>query len=183
MKKIIAVAGRKNAGKDVVGEYLEQHGYTRAKFAGALKGMLRWYLAYRGADEVLIERMIEGDLKEVPSAYFEGKTPRHAMQSLGTSWGRDMIGENIWINTLGNHCASIDGPVVITDMRFPNECEAAQDWGAETVRIERSDNDSTDFADHPSENQVDELPVNRIIVNDGTLEDLQTAASILASKR
>ena len=35
------------------------------------------------------EAHIEGALKEVPCELLGGKTPRYAMQTLGTEWGRD----------------------------------------------------------------------------------------------
>ena len=46
--------------------------------------MLRKLLACQGADAEMIRRMIDGDLKEAPTPLLEGRTPRHAMQTLGT---------------------------------------------------------------------------------------------------
>ncbi len=44
------------------------------------------------------EDKIEGSLKAKPCSLLAGKTPRHAMQTLGTEWGRNCIGDGFWIN-------------------------------------------------------------------------------------
>ena len=66
--------------------------------------MLRKLLACPGADAGMIRRMIDGDLKEAPTPLFEGRTPRHAMQTLGTEWGRDRIGRDLRANAALARC-------------------------------------------------------------------------------
>ena len=79
---IIGIRGAAGAGKSTAAKHLiERYGFKNGKFSGALKAMLRTFLRYRGVDEETIERMIEGDLKEVPSPHLNGATPRWAMRS------------------------------------------------------------------------------------------------------
>jgi hypothetical protein len=180
-QRIVAFAGRKGSGKDEAGRQLIREGYKPVKFADALKGMLRFYLMYRGVDNETIERMIEGDLKEVETPYFEGKTPRWAMQSLGTEWGRDCIGNDIWINATKDRCDSIDAWVVITDLRFDNESQACEKWGARRIRIERPNAVINEASDHPSETAIDNLDVDAVVQNSGTLDQFHKMVSKVAS--
>lgn len=172
MSKIVAFTGRAGSGKSVAARVAEDHYYEREKFAGALKAMTRTLLAYRGVDSKTIERMIEGDLKEVPTLALSGRTPRHAMQTLGTEWGRMCMGEDFWVDgldsRLAQHCNGVK--IVIDDMRYENEYTRIKMRGATTVRIIRPDHETTP-EDHTSEQGV--FPVDITIVNDGSLEELE----------
>jgi hypothetical protein len=42
----------------------------------------------QGVPSDTIERMVDGDLKEVATPHLGGATPRRAMQTLGRGWGR-----------------------------------------------------------------------------------------------
>lgn len=161
---LIALAGEKGSGKDTAAKALVEVGFRNAKMAGGLKEMLRAYLRYRLAPEALIERMLEGDLKETPSPYLNGRTPRHAMQTLGTEWGRERMSPTFWIDALRDHL----GPVrraVITDVRFPNEADWAKAQGATVIGVERQQD--RPLADqHASETQIAGLRVDARLVND-----------------
>lgn len=159
---IIALAGRKGAGKDTAGAAYVRSGYVLLKFADPLKEMLRTLFRLQGADEALIERMIEGDLKEEPTIYLNGKTPRWAMQSIGTEWGRNCISETLWVDIFLRR-AALHPNVVVTDCRFPNEVDAVQGAGGRVIRIERTGLSKDNS--HPSETLIDELVVDAEIVN------------------
>ncbi len=135
MSDLIAFTGHANCGKSTAAKMLvNQHGYTLVKFAGPLKQML-YAIGLTTAE-------IEGDLKEQPCLLLGGHTPRYAMQTLGTEWGRKLISPNLWVNVAmdGVH-AVLDqgGKVVIDDCRFPNEVEAIRLAGGTVVRIVRPD--------------------------------------------
>lgn len=119
---VIGLAGYAGSGKSTAAEILvARHGFTRIKFADGLKGMLR--------SIGLGDREIEGDLKEKPSGLLCGKTPRQAMQLLGTEWGRDLIGEEFWASLWlhkAREITSQGGSVVVDDVRYPNELRAVQ---------------------------------------------------------
>jgi hypothetical protein len=169
---IVGIAGRKRSGKDTAAEALIEDGHARFSFATPIKLMLRAFLVYRKCPEDLIERMLEGDLKEVPSPYLNGKTPRHAMQTLGTEWGRSLISPDIWVDTMIEVANDTD-QVVCSDVRFPNEVVRLQTAGGLVVRIHRPNRPVSEFDNHPSETQIDDLEVDIDVANGGTIEDLQ----------
>lgn len=166
-RKLIGLIGKKGSGKDTAAEALEALGFQNVKFAGALKAMLRTLLAYQGVDEVTIGRMIDGDLKEVPTEFLAGKTPRFAMQTLGTEWGRTLIGPDFWLDTAMKKAKT--GDTVITDCRFPNEVDAVSSHGGTVIRIVAEGrtvfDDTAVGTDHASETLMDELPADSILVN------------------
>lgn len=148
--KIVALIGYAGVGKTEVANYLVlKHGFTHLKFASGLKDMLRAL--------GLGERSIEGDLKERKSTLLCGKTPRHAMITLGTEWGRNCIGEDLWVNVLQRKIESLkrvngDGlKVVVDDCRFLNEGTMLRDMGAKVWRITRPGVEAK--IDHPSEKE------------------------------
>jgi len=128
---VIALTGPAGSGKSTAARHLvSTHGYTLVKFAGPLKAMMRMV--------GLADREIEGDLKEEPSAVLCGKTPRYAMQTLGTEWGRDIIGPDFWANVWFDMAADVldqGGRVVCDDCRFDNEAEAARKLGGMVLSL------------------------------------------------
>ena len=171
---IIGITGRKSSGKDTAADFILHHpGYedwARVKFADGLKTMLKSFLEYTGVDEKTIERMIEGDLKEVPCDQLCGKTPRFAMQTLGTEWGRQMIGDTIWVDATKDRCEQFDN-CTITDVRFENEVDALHEMGGKLIKINRPNNPETDH--HLSEAFFDHLKADYQIENDGKIVDMR----------
>jgi hypothetical protein len=177
--KLIGIAGRKGAGKDTFALPLYSNSlFKQVRFADPLKNMLRALLKDAGVDAQEIERMIEGDLKEVPSPIFLGKTPREAMQTLGTEW-RNMIGATLWTNIaierIKKYARGGTHGVVITDVRFPHEVEVMKKLGGLVVRINGLVG-ANGFSNHASENQIDELPVDMDVFNFGSISDLHNVA-------
>lgn len=183
MTKIVGFAGRKGSGKDTASNVLvEEAGYVNVKMAGALKGMIRFYLDYIGTDPERAERLIDGDLKETPAPEFGGKTCRHAMQTLGTEWGRNLIYPDIWVDAFKKRAAQFD-KVVCSDVRFPNEVETITSLNPINLilRIDR-DTEKTEGSSHQSETEIDNLPVAHVIDNNHTLNDLYWSVLIAAGE-
>lgn len=156
--KVIGLSGLARSGKGTVAAMLAPHGYTRLPFAGPLKDMLRVL--------GLSDNELDGARKAEPCDLLMGKTPRHAMQTLGTEWGRDMIGPHLWISSWQRRAVNL--PLVVADdVRFPNEALAVRIMGGVIWRIERPGL----VADrHASENHT--IKADAVIYNDGTLNDL-----------
>jgi ATPase subunit of ABC transporter with duplicated ATPase domains len=74
--RVIALSGPAGSGKSTAAAVLQEKGYTLVKFAGPLKAMCR---AVGLSDE-----HIEGNGKERPLGWLQGKSPRQFMQLLGT---------------------------------------------------------------------------------------------------
>lgn len=139
---LIAFTGLAGAGKSTAAAHLVKHrGFTRVRFAGPLKAMM----AALGCTEA----EIDGALKETPCELLGGRTPRHAMQTLGTEWGRDLIAPDLWIRAF-NAALPATGNVVVDDCRFPNEAAAVTAAGGILVRIERPGAGTTGYQ-HSSE--------------------------------
>lgn len=128
---VIALTGLAGSGKSTASKYLvEKHGYQLVKFAGPLKDMLQAI--------GLSEGHIEGAHKETELAMLSGHTPRHAMQTLGTEWGRKCMGEDFWTNLWRSRVDGVlafGGRVVVDDCRFPNEADEVRKLGGVVWRI------------------------------------------------
>lgn len=166
----VGITGRKRSGKNTIAEVFEAEGFVPLAFAEPLKAMLRAVYEYVGVDEATIHEKIEGELKEVPCPILQGKTPRHAMQTIGTEWGRDQIGEDFWVDIWERKAVRFDSTVT-TDVRFLNEADRLTKFDdGYLIRVERPGLNSTDL--HPSEREIDLLPAQSIVKNNGSIEDL-----------
>ena len=165
---LIGITGRKGSGKDTAAQALD--GFVNIKMAGALKAMVRAFMSYVGVPDDIIERCVEGDMKESPMACWDGRTTRYVMQTLGTEWGRDNISTDLWVNAFKAK-ARQHRKVVCTDVRFPNEVQAMHEEGGYVVRIKRPMDVKIEDT-HPSEAGIDYLIVNANISNSGSVEQL-----------
>ncbi len=128
---VVAFTGLAGSGKSTAADYLVARGYQRVKFAGPLKAMMRGL--------GLTEDHIEGPLKELPTPLLAGRTPRYAMQTIGTGWGRDLIGPTLWTGLWWATVSDVldnGGRVVCDDCRFSNEAEVVRGVGGVVVRLE-----------------------------------------------
>ena len=170
---IITFTGDAGAGKStaagVVKDYLTQDLFLDdpkiIKFAGPLKDMMRAL--------GLTEDEIEGDLKEEPCSLLQGKTPRYAMQTIGTEWGRDMIGPCLWTTSWARRVHAQEGAVtLVDDVRFPNEITTVQalahKYGGVHFHLKGR---SKGLSDHPSESSL-RVPGDVVIANpEGTTHE------------
>lgn len=105
--------------------------------------------------------------------------PRRVLQTLGTDYGREQLGQDVWINYAARRADSYEGSnyemVVIPDGRFPNEANAIVEKGGAAWLVESS---LTAAADHASERMLDTIPravFNHCITNpkDGDFKRLE----------
>ncbi|GGG68590.1 hypothetical protein GCM10011374_36200 [Kocuria dechangensis] len=96
---------------------------------------------------------------------------RRLQQVFGTEAGRSVFGEDLWIRLLFAAAATIEGPVVVTDIRFDNEAKAIRDAGGTVIKIHRPDLAASGDI-HASEAGVSKKLIDTTIVNDGELERL-----------
>ncbi len=175
---IIGFAGRAGSGKTTAARMLEEEiGFVRLPFAAPLKAM--------AAALGLTLRETAGDLKETPCTMLCGKTPRQFMQMLGTEFGREMIGQDLWVeawkrsaararhDAMSEQCTTRpDMHIVVDDVRFSNEVAAIEALGGVVVRIDRAGAGSASGAGHASED-VEALGLKQVFVNDD-IEDFLT---------
>lgn len=133
MAKLIGLIGYARSGKSTVAGILAaQHGFRRQRFAGPLKDMLRAL--------GLGDYEIEGDGKEQPCALLSGRTPRHAMITLGTEWGRGLIAPTFWLDLARVKASALladKQSAAFEDCRFQNEADLIRDLGGEIWRVVR----------------------------------------------
>lgn len=177
---VVGITGRKHHGKDTLAQHFVARGFVQMRFADPLKEMLRAFYRCVGVDLATIERKIEGDLKEVSCPRLRGHTPREAMQTLGTEWGRVLMADDLWVNALQHRALHVGRDVVVSDVRFDNECAAIKAIGGVVVRVDASKRvPANEFSDHPSEVNVDTLPSDGIVDNNGPEFYLKTAVDQL----
>ncbi len=110
-----------------------------------------------------------------------GKSARHAMQTLGTEWGRKFIDPKVWLNCFNREVIRIgeDEPtsemsylgVLSDDVRFPNEVENIQEQGGLVFWLagRQLANNDEEQASHRSEQDLSKLPGVIVIDNSGYL--------------
>lgn len=164
---LIGLVAQAKQGKSTAANHLTGvHGFTLVKFAGPLKDMLY--------SIGLCWEEIEGKDKEAPSPLLCGKTPRFAMQTLGTEWGRQTLGEDFWVNLWAHRARKelvAERHVVVDDCRFENEARAVLRLGGVLVRLSRPGGPVIPV-NHASEIELVRIVEDLHIENDGTIEQL-----------
>lgn len=125
---VIGLSGYVGTGKTSVSDwFVQNHGFKRASFADPIRKML---MALGLTENELRDPI----LKEKPNRRLLGRTPRHAMETLGTDWARKLMHPQFWVAQFALHIA--DMPFVICDdVRFQNEVEAMAELGAKVYRL------------------------------------------------
>lgn len=170
-RNIALIAPSMGCGKSTVADYLNaRYGYAIVPFAKPMKSMIAELLRSFDVSEHRIELLLS-EQKERPIEQLPGApTARRLLQTIGTEWGREYIHEGLWLLAWGA-LASKSERVVIDDCRFLNEYVLLRESPITQIwRITRPG--ATITAAHASEGQLDKVPVDAEIVNDGTLEEL-----------
>jgi hypothetical protein len=134
--------------------------------AGTLKGMVGVLLEDFGIDDYCL---YSGDKSMV---VYNGKTARELLQTLGTEWGRDIIGKDLWVDVWRCKAKRLmyNLHIVCDDVRFENEANTIMELGGVMLRVIRPDAATT--STHASEGGLDNFPFTATIRNEGTVEDL-----------
>lgn len=162
---VVGFAGKMGSGKTTAARLLiEKHGFERIRFAGPLKNMM-YALG-------LTEAEVDGAFKESPCDLLGGKTPRHAMQTIGTEWGRNIIDDGLWIRAWRRAVEkTLPGAwIVVDDVRFPNEAAVIREMGGVLIRIDRA-SEPRAAAGHSSEEIA--FDYDFVVKNDGTVEQFK----------
>ncbi len=203
MPVVIGLTGKKRVGKDTVAARLvNYHGFRRVAFADKLRAVVL------AADPLVhIEQDEVGPAREAGLSALVGygwananhlrlsllveacgweaakevREVRRLLQTTGVGV-RDHLGSEAWVDAVESTVALSDRPVVITDVRFPNEAAFVQ-WRADgyLARVVRDTGDAAAGA-HSSETAMDAHPVDVTIDNNGTIDDLCEAADALARR-
>ncbi|MFZ5852281.1 MAG: DUF4406 domain-containing protein [Actinomycetota bacterium] len=181
--RLIGVSGYARAGKDTIGHLLAGHGYRRVAFADVLREALarlnpKLHEDWGEPVDARVRRPRTVRVADAVAAHGVEGTKTHTLfgaeyvallQRLGTEVGRQMLGEDVWVN------AALDplpdgGRYVVTDCRFPNEAAAVKAAGGQMWRVERPGVGPRN--DHPSETALDDWAFDCVLPNEGTVQDL-----------
>jgi hypothetical protein len=177
-KNIIGIAGKKRSGKDSVGKILiEKYGYEKLFFAEdvyngvfVLNPIIDYSYTYGDYSEVIIipirlqEVVINHGWEYAKDRYGE---VRRFLQTYGTEAGRDVHGQDCWVNITSNKIDP-NKKYVITDLRFDNEADMIRKKYGTILQVEREGLISIDT--HDSEKGISLF--DYVIKNDGTLLEL-----------
>lgn len=192
---IIGLIGLIGSGKGTVGDMLIEQGYQHQSFATPLKDACASIFNWD-------RQMLEGDTlqsrswREQADPWWSKRlnipefTPRLALQLVGTDVFRNHFHQDIWILSMKSR---LQGNIVITDARFPNEVNMIRNVGGVIVRVKRGDDPewfdiaakkpdsmATLFPDiHASEYSWCGTQPDYMILNDGSLQDLQSTVTDL----
>jgi hypothetical protein len=173
---IIGLNGVARAGKDTVAKILHDlYGYEIASFSDILNRALialnPWvdvmpsgggfsaggYARY--AD--LVAGIGYERAKEQPEV-------RRLLQAMGTEVGRNLLGENIWVDAMFNNM--LGEKVVITNVRFPNEWDATKARGGQVWRVTRPGYEAA--LGHISDTALMDWPMDAVLDNDSSIPAL-----------
>ena len=159
----------------------DSSGFEIKKFAGKLKEIASILTG------VPINKWEDQDFKNEKMPEDWGMTYREFLQRLGTEAMRNGLHKDVWVNALFSDYRpqklSEYNPSrwIITDTRFPNELEAVKERGGVTIKVVRTEVDSSGkrvlsnhirSAIHSSENALDGYEFDHIIFNDDGIVEL-----------
>jgi len=189
---VIGICGKARSGKDttanmIVSSHVLSQCYVmgfRLSLADPIKNIIGGLLSLwlndpaAGVDaDVVIERMLNGNLKEAPIPDLGDMSPRRMMQTLGTEWGRNRVCEDLWVKLLRGRInfvsrqaenAGANGClVVVPDVRFDNEAKLCD----VLLQLDRPDVEMV--AKHESEEGISTHLITHTIHNTGSTDVLQ----------
>jgi hypothetical protein len=201
LNRTVGLCGFKGSGKDTAADYLvSKYGYQKISLADPLKKACQQIFAFPkehlwGPSELRErpdERYPFSGLDPVdgtplhrvaldPLRYWQREsdgeffpqfvTPRLALQTMGTEWGR-RIYTNIWVAACLNQIRQTGNDRhAIADVRFVNELTSVQAAGGVVIRLMRGERTSS----HPSELELEGIPLGSfdfVINNNSTKEHL-----------
>ena len=208
---IIGLIGFIGSGKDTVAQEFVKLNYKKDSFAAPLKdvcaAMFGWPRELLEGDTVESR-----EFRETPDMFWTRKlgidnfTPRLALQLVGTDVLRNQFSQDIWLNSLEYRIrknTSNKESIVISDARFKNELELIREMGGKIIWVRRGDLPEwydiassahtgnavskkimqTRYKDvHESEWNWAGYPVDYVIDNNGSLEDLSAQVEDIQRK-
>ena len=197
---IVGITGVIGRGKDTVANMFVERGCAHDSFASPVKDVCASIFGWP-RDMLEGDTVESRDFRETPDMFWTKKlgvphfTPRLALQLLGTEVLRNHFAPDIWINSLEYRIRkqNLEAPcTVISDARFRNELDLIKNMGGIVIWVQRGELPEwfdvaskahnnvvsrkimqTKYRDgHGSEWNWAGYPVDYIIENNGTLEDL-----------
>ena len=185
-KKLIGVIGSKNSGKDTLGDYLvENYQFTRYAFGDPVKQICKHLFSLSDA------QLNNRTLKEAVDKRWN-MSPREMFQKIGTEFGqfeffkifpelkKKIKYRELWVTLFKEWLLQEENKnkqVIVTDVRFKHEANFIKENGGIIVKLNRNTglNDS-----HISELELNDIYINKTILNNSELVDLYSQLDIIA---
>jgi hypothetical protein len=178
--KLIGLIGKAQSGKDTVARLILRHhfGYDMDEEdyfylckEDELSNLLSFaYPMYQALSAMTGHSVIW--LMKNKDETINGITVRHLLQTLGTEWGRETIGNDWWVNLLKTRLVErlqTEDLTIVTDIRFDNEAQLIRDNGGEIWHIFRD----VEIMPHASENGITPYSNDHIILNNLSIDELK----------
>ncbi len=162
MTNLLAFIGSKGSGKTTLAKLLSPYDWKQTSFATPIKRMIATLLLDQGVNEINVARMLYGDLKETPTEFLNNKTPRFAMQTLGSEW-RNLIDKNLWLDIWQRTINLKFEKIIVDDARFLHETNRIKSLGGKIIKINRPVINNSDS--HISEQEFLEIVPDYYIDN------------------
>lgn len=182
----VGIIGRARVGKDTAGAWLvENRGYVRVGFADAVRDVALRLDPIVGTDDSYL--CAEGERLSDAVSFWGWETAkgesevRRILQETGMAVRA--IDPDFWLRIALEKVAQANAagsPVVITDVRFPNEAESLRNAGFHLLYIDRPD---VEHLEHPSEGALTSADAEFFIYNTrdkaAFLEDVEFVANVV----
>ena len=171
---VVGITGNAGSGKDTFAKAVRNVSFGEFSLTAVA-------MAIREVVEIIWG--VETDTQEEKAAIVFGDiTGRFLLQEVGKKMRE--IDPDAWIKALKTSIRNYEcehvGIIIVTDIRYQVEADICD----EVWRIVRPDHSILEGreAQHESEKSIDKVIENLVIMNDGTLEELQTKARTLAEE-
>lgn len=182
---LIGLTGLAGSGKDEAAKALVAQGWKRDAFADrmrtallALNPIIAFDVERYGPETgecIVMERLaVIVERLGWDRAKREYDEVRRLLQKFGTEAGREIHGEDCWVDALFADWDALRSPLVVTDVRFNNEANAIRARGGKVVRITRPGVEPLP-GNHASEAGVSASFIDYEISNVGTIAQLHEA--------
>jgi hypothetical protein len=170
--EIIALSGYARSGKDTIADHLvEKYGFIKLSFATPMREAL-----YRLNPEIRDMTGLVYTFKQAVNLFGwdDMKTYfppyRGLMQRMGTEVGREMFGEDFWVDQALKQLEG-NSKIVFADCRYQNEASAVRNAGGDIWRVHKPGVEAAN--DHTSEHDLDDYTFDSYVLNVSTIEELK----------
>jgi len=180
---LIGLSGYGRVGKDAAAAAIVELGWHLGKFSQPMKDV-----AY-AADPPIVQNGITYSYARLVDAFGiervkdDYPASRVFQQRLGKA-GRDVLGEDVWVNAALARIPHDSTGAVFVDCRFPNEADAIRESGGIVLRIERPGYGPVAGPDgevHISETALDDYAFDVVVENSSDLHTLRSTVRALAT--
>lgn len=171
---LIGLAGYARSGKDTVAGIINRlYGHTVLSFSDILREFLYAQDLYLPGQalrpEIRLNKVVDHyGWEEAREQY---PYIRHLQQLTGTEAGREILGPQVWCDAWSRRVLTQGGSWVNPSTRFPNEAERITNLGGKVYRVVMPGVGPVN--EHGSDTALDDWDFDGIIMNDGSLLDLE----------